>query len=263
MWSGTSKAGGGGGGWGRKPRDPGRPPARRTTRKAVDPDALATCPPPPPRRRNQAEEGEQEKANGSPEGASAAEGAGRPRTGGHSPQAGAVHSGHGTWAGAAGWPRDRSGAGETRKAGKEGARRRERERRLGRRRLKRRRAGEGAGPSRAGATLSPPGAPAPGQPSHSPTSCILAPKPLSPIGGLGPLLGCLLPEAPPHRYASPPAHDVTLRTLAPGRRDWEALGDKQAKNKERGQGQEPTGRWKSRSRGLGIAFPLLPGAWVL
>lgn len=27
-----------------------------------------------------------------------------PGLGGHSPQAGAVHSGHGTWAGAAGWP---------------------------------------------------------------------------------------------------------------------------------------------------------------
>lgn len=43
--------------------------------------------------------------------------------------------------GAAGWPREPSGAGEIRKAGKEGALLSERERRLGGRRLKRRRAG--------------------------------------------------------------------------------------------------------------------------
>lgn len=70
---------------------------------------------------NQAERGEQDNAYGSPERASAAESEGRPRSGGHSPQAGAVHSGHGTCAGAAGWPREPSGAGEIRKAGNEGA----------------------------------------------------------------------------------------------------------------------------------------------
>lgn len=46
-----------------------------------------------------------------------------PRSGGHSPQAWTVHSGHGTWAGAAGWPRGRNRAREIWKAGKGRARR--------------------------------------------------------------------------------------------------------------------------------------------
>lgn len=40
-----------------------------------------------------------------------------PRVVGHSPQAGEVHSSHGTWAGAAGWPQEPEQSGETRKAG--------------------------------------------------------------------------------------------------------------------------------------------------
>lgn len=82
------------------------------------------------------------------EGVSAAGSASGPRAGGHSPQAGAVQSSHGTWAEAAGWPLEPCGIGEIRKAGKKGARWSERESRLGRRRLKRRRAGSGAEPSR-------------------------------------------------------------------------------------------------------------------
>lgn len=86
---------------GRKRRDSERrrpPQISRETRagEAGDGDTLAPGPP-PPRLRKPAEAGGQESAIGSPEGASAAEGAGRPRARAHSPQAGAVHSGHGTW----------------------------------------------------------------------------------------------------------------------------------------------------------------------
>lgn len=108
-----------------------------------------------------------------------------PRAGGHSPQAGAVHSSHGTWAEAAGWPQERSGVGEIRKAGKEGARWSERESRLGRRCLKRRRAGAGADPSRilSAPTAGPlPGPRTPGLATPGPQRCGCNPasKPPSP-----------------------------------------------------------------------------------
>lgn len=146
---------------------------------------------------NQAERDEQDNAYGSPERASAAESEGRPRSGGHSPQAGAVHRGHGTCAGAAGWPREPSGAGEIRKAGNEGAA--PRAGAQARREALKKEAGRhrGGTQQRRRDPLSAPVLPA-GPPSRGPSRCILAPKPLSPIGGLVPLLG-----SPPRSPAPP------------------------------------------------------------
>ena len=125
-----------------------RSPARHTTPRGRE--SRHTCPLPASSGDGKPDAaGEQMSTTGSPEGASAAEGAGRPRTGGpggHSPQAGAVHSGHGTWATAAGWPRKPKSRGNV-EGGEGGERgRSEQEHRLGGRCLKTSGAGAGAGP---------------------------------------------------------------------------------------------------------------------
>ena len=188
---------------------------------------------------NQAEGGEQDNAYGSPEGASAAESEGRPGSGDHSPQAGAVHSGHGTCAGAAGWPREPSGAGEIRKAGNEGAapragaqaRREALKKEAGRRR--------GGTQQRRRDPLSAPGLPA-GPPRRGPPAASEPPNPGLPLEDWF-LSSAPLPEAPPHRSASPPAHDVILRTLAPGKERLAGTGWQTSQELGARPGAEPTG----------------------
>lgn len=122
--------------------------------------------------------GEQDNAYGSPEGASAAERGGSAPVWGLT-QAGAIHSGHGTCAGAAGWPREPSGAGEIRKAGNEGAA--PRAGAQARREALKKEAGRRRGGTQQGRRdLSAPGC-ARGPPSRGPTSGILAPNPCLPL----------------------------------------------------------------------------------
>ena len=155
-----------------------------------DPDTLATCPPPPLGCKTRP------RAASRTRHAAALRGRARRkvRVG---PGLGVTHRRPGRYI--AGWPREPSGAGEIRKAGNRGAAPRAGAQ-AGREALK-----EEAGRRRGGTQqgrrgpLSAPGLPA-GPPSRGPTRCNLAPKPLSPIGGLVP---APLPEAPPRRPVSP------------------------------------------------------------
>lgn len=169
--------------------------------EALDGETLAPCPL-PPRMRRQAEAGEQESATGSPEGASAVEGAGGPRAGGS------------LTAGRGGTQRPWHLGGSCRMAlttepsrgdmeGREGGNAAKREGKSRREALKKEEGERAQGRDLAGLVrhpLLPANPPAlrvlgqqvPGPSSYRPASCILAPKTISSIGGLGPLL-----EAPP------------------------------------------------------------------
>lgn len=96
-----------------------------------------------------------------------------------------------------------------------------------------------------------------GPPSRGPPAASLAPKPCLPLEDW---FLSSAPEAPPHRSASPPAHDEILRTLAPGKKRLATAAGWQT-NQELGPRPEvePTESWRFRSRGWALPFPFLPG----